>query len=79
LYAFPFISAACSLSTSSGSSDINLEITNEKDAYYVSLENEYISRIIESDIFVLKSIITGMADISIETIGNRYVIKIKKF
>lgn len=67
------------VNVSEESSDINLEITNEKDAYYISLENEYISRIIESDIFVLKSIITGMADISIETIGNRYVIKIKKF
>lgn len=61
------------------SSSINLEITNDKEAYYISLENEAVARILESDIFVLKSIITGMADISIENIANRFVIKIKKF
>jgi hypothetical protein len=64
---------------SQDSSSIKLEITNDKDAYYISLENEAISQISESDVFVLKSIITGMPSISLETIGSRYIIKIKKF
>ena len=58
--------------------NIRLEITNDKDAYYISLENEYIAKISECDVFVLKSIITGMPDISVENISNRFIIKIKK-